>query len=141
MNSFINCLFQNGSWFKLTPTVHKVIIHGQEALEHFEIPISWLNEEVLETTNKTFKKNRANRASKISPEATLRDCFQRQIACSDPITLSKIYKNVSNKTAEPFSKDVMELILPFDPPTYSSWRAESDSESDVDLDIVLDFEI
>ena len=107
-------------------------------MEHFPIPISWLNEEVLETTNKTFKKNRATRASKISPEATLRDCFQRQIACSDPIMLSKIYRNVSKKTSEAFSADVMELLLPFDPPTYSSWRNVSDD--DIDLDIVDEFD-
>ena len=107
-------------------------------MEHFPIPISWLNEEVLETTNKTFKKNRATRASKISPEATLRDCFQRQIASSDPIMLSKIYRNVSKKSSEPFSDDVMELLLPFDPPTYSSWRNASDD--DIDLDIVDEFD-
>ena len=131
-------VISNCSWFILSPTVHKIIVHGQEALEHFPIPISWLNEENLETSNKTFKKNRAHRASKVSPEATLRDCFQRQIACSDPIMLSKIHKNVSKKTAEPFSKDVMELLLPFEPPSYSSWR---DDDDDVDLDVALDFDI
>ena len=50
--------------------------------------------------------------------------------------LSKIYRNVSKKNSEPFSDDVMELLLPFDPPTYSSWR----KESDIDLDIVDEFD-
>ena len=121
--------------------MHKVIEHGQEALEHFPFPISWLSEENGESTNKTFKKNRAHRAAKISPEVTLRDCFQRQMACSDPRMLTKIYRNVPKKHAEPLPKEILDCLLPFDPPQYSSWKDESDDdESDIDLnDPDLDF--
>ena len=112
-----------------------MIVHGQEALEHFPFPISWLTEENGESSNKTTKKNRSHRARKGNPTHTLQDCFQRQIACSDPLTLTKIHRNVAHKKSEPFPKVVLDMLVPFEPPQYSSWLNETDSDIDLDFDL------
>ena len=32
------------NWYQFSPTLHKVLWHGKEAIEFFPLPISWLSE-------------------------------------------------------------------------------------------------
>ena len=32
-------------WYKLSPSIHKVLKHGKDVIDHFPIPIGWLSEE------------------------------------------------------------------------------------------------
>ena len=75
-------LYKNSSisWFWITPTLHKILYHGQSVIEHFPIPIGWLSEEAAEASNKTFKRFRLEHACKSSPERTLGDIFKGHIA-------------------------------------------------------------
>ena len=39
--------FQNDvgvNWYLFSPTIHKVLFHGKQAIEHFPVPIGWLSE-------------------------------------------------------------------------------------------------
>ena len=33
------------SWFKLSPSLHKILKHGKEVIEYFPVPVAWLSEE------------------------------------------------------------------------------------------------
>ena len=33
------------NWYLLSPTIHKVLKHGKEVIEHFPLPIGWFSEE------------------------------------------------------------------------------------------------
>ena len=36
----------NINWYQFSPTMHKILVHGQECIEFFPVPIGWLSEEV-----------------------------------------------------------------------------------------------
>ena len=38
-------LDQNINWYQFCPTLHKILVHGQQCMEYFDIPIGWLSEE------------------------------------------------------------------------------------------------
>ena len=44
-------------WYTMTPTVHKVLLHGAEIIEYMPLPIGQLSEEAAESTNK-YKYNK-----------------------------------------------------------------------------------
>ena len=33
------------NWYQFSPTIHKIIVHGQQCIDYFPIPIGWLSEE------------------------------------------------------------------------------------------------
>lgn len=48
------------SWYKLPPSVHKILTHGSEIIKTLDVPFGWLNEEPQEANNKIFRKTRNN---------------------------------------------------------------------------------
>ena len=32
------------NWYEFSPTLHKVIVHGRQVMEFFDIPLGWLSE-------------------------------------------------------------------------------------------------
>ncbi|XP_011697762.1 PREDICTED: uncharacterized protein LOC105455831, partial [Wasmannia auropunctata] len=46
-------------WYKIPPSVHKVLIHGSDIIKHLGLPIGCLSEEAQEANNKIFRKARA----------------------------------------------------------------------------------
>jgi len=45
-------------WYKIPPSVHKVLLHGSDIIEYFGSPIGCLSEEAQEASNKIFRKVR-----------------------------------------------------------------------------------
>lgn len=43
-------------WYPLTPTLHKILIHGPKVIRHAILPIGALSEEAAEARNKHFRK-------------------------------------------------------------------------------------
>lgn len=41
-------------WYPMTPTVHKILIHGATVIENALLPIGQLSEEAAEARNKHF---------------------------------------------------------------------------------------
>jgi hypothetical protein len=53
-------------WFPMSPTVHKILIHGHEIVSSVLLPIGQLSEEAQESCNKFIKKYRVDNARKCS---------------------------------------------------------------------------
>lgn len=79
------------SWFPLTPTVHKILIHGPFIMENFLVPTGELSEEAQESRNKYFKMYKKDFSRKISRVAANEDCLHRSTLTSDPV-LNKFRK-------------------------------------------------
>jgi hypothetical protein len=71
-------------WFYMSPTVHKILIHGYKIIDSFLLPIGQRSEEAQESCNKFIKRFREDFARKCSREKNLRDVFQRLLITSDP---------------------------------------------------------
>jgi hypothetical protein len=63
-------------WFYMSPTVHKILIHGYKIIDSFLLPIGQRSEETQESCNKFIKRFREDFARKCSREKNLRDVFQ-----------------------------------------------------------------
>lgn len=46
------------SWYYMPVTVHKILIHGADVIEHLMVPIGQLSEEVQESRHKEVRKYR-----------------------------------------------------------------------------------
>ena len=79
------------SWYNMTPTVHKVLLHGAEIIENAPLPIGHLSEEASEATNKYIRMFCLFFTRKNSRENTMTDIFQRLLANSDPFIASLRY--------------------------------------------------
>jgi hypothetical protein len=50
-----NALYLNDektNWYNIPPTIHKVLVHGKDIIEHCPLPIGLTNEEASEANNK-----------------------------------------------------------------------------------------
>lgn len=71
-------------WFIISPTVHKVLLHGAEIIEDAVLPIGQLSEEAAEATNKYIRQFRLFFTRKSDRKETMNDLFCRLLANSDP---------------------------------------------------------
>ena len=77
-------LKQKYSWFQISPTVHKVLLHGAEIIEDAAAPIGLLSEEAAEATNKYVRQFRLSFTRKCDREKSMNDLLCRLLANSDP---------------------------------------------------------
>lgn len=95
------------SWLPLTPTVHKILIHGPFIIENFLVPIGILSEEAQEARHKHFKKYRRNFSRMLSRADSNRDIMNRLTLTSDPVLISNRIQLVPD---EEHRTDVLELL-------------------------------
>ena len=85
----------------------------------------------LECANKVFKKFRLEHARTCNRVANMTDVFTRMIQISDPLTLhSLINKNLKYAEKKPFPKEVLDLLVPTQPPNFSLWKDNYDPTMD-----------
>jgi len=99
-------------WYPMTPTVHKILIHGPVIIHHALLPIGNLSEEAAEARNKYFRKYRECFARKFSRIQCNTDILNRLLLSSD-IYLSSNMK-YKPKKSKPFTKAALEMLLPGD---------------------------
>lgn len=75
-------------WFYMPATVHKILIHGSEVMEHLVVPIGQLSEEVQETRHKEVRRYREFNTRKISRIKTNEDLLHNLLISSDPLITS-----------------------------------------------------
>lgn len=75
-------------WYSMPATVHKILIHGKEIIQHAVLPIGILSEEAQEHRNKDYKYYRSHHSRKISRIATNEDVFHNMMISSDPYITS-----------------------------------------------------
>ena len=96
-------------WYKMPPTVHKVLIHGKAIIIKAPVPIRMLSEEAQEACNKLIRRFREFSARKMTREKTMEDVFQRLMANSDPLIAS--LRNKSERKRLNISSTVRTMLV------------------------------
>lgn len=71
-------------WYFMPSTIHKVLVHGCDILDFFELPIGQLSEDALEARHKEFRKIRLYHSRKFSRIDTNTDIIRTLLLTSDP---------------------------------------------------------
>lgn len=64
-------------WHPMTPTLHKILVHGPQVIRHALLPIGQLSEEAAEARNKYIRLYRQNFARKFSRQECNADVLNR----------------------------------------------------------------
>lgn len=57
-------------WYRMPPSVHKVLLHGSKIIKYLGLPIVYLSEEAQEANNKIFRKAWAQNSRMKSRKCT-----------------------------------------------------------------------
>lgn len=96
-------------WYKMPPSLHKVLIHGSDIIRSFDLPFGWLSERPAEGNNKIFRKARAKHSRMSNRKMTNKDILHYMLISSDPLISSLRIKEV--KKLKPLSKEAEEMLL------------------------------
>lgn len=122
-------------WYKMSATVHKLLIHGGDIIQSLPLPVGQLSEDVLEASHKSYKNLRLYHARKTSRINTNTDIMHWMLVSSDPIITS--WRKSKKKESKPFSKEVLDLLK--EPEiTMDLSDAESDNPKDDSESIITD---
>jgi hypothetical protein len=72
-------------WHPMTPTMHKILIHGAIVIENALLPIGQLSEEAAEARNKYLRLYRRNLSRKFSRVSCSLDVLNRLLLSLDPV--------------------------------------------------------
>lgn len=95
-------------WYYMPPVVHKVLYHGAEIIDFFNLPIGYFSEEPQEARNKDFRKIRENSCRKSSRLNNNEDLIHWLLITSDPLISSMRVSRT--KTRKEFDEEVVELL-------------------------------
>lgn len=95
-------------WHPMSPTIHKILIHGGEVIAHALLPIGQLSEEAAEARNKHFRQYRLHFSRKFSRRDCNIDIINRLLLSSDPFISCS--RKTQNKKRQPFSKEAIEMM-------------------------------
>lgn len=101
-------LTQKYSWYYLPPSVHKILIHAPDVIEHALVSIGELSEEAAESRNKDIKKFRLHHTRKTSRVSTNTDLFNRLLLTSDPFITGQ--RKLPSKHQSILLKSVFDLL-------------------------------
>lgn len=73
------------SWYKMPPSVHKVLIHGCDIIKALNAPMIWFSEEPQECHNKVFRKARSEHSRMYQRSNTNKDIIHYALVSSDPV--------------------------------------------------------
>lgn len=88
-------------WYPMTPTVHKILIHGPTVIEKALLPIGQLSEH--------FRLFRQNYARKFSRKSCNLDVLNRLLLSSDPVLTGMT--PIPRKKSNLFLKETIEMLL------------------------------
>jgi len=97
------------NWFYMPSSIHKLLVHGKDIVDNFDIPIGQLSEDALEASHKMFRRNRLKHTRKSSRSHTCLDLMNYMLISSDPYISSK--RNVVSKTRPKFDDDIKEYLI------------------------------
>lgn len=95
-------------WYKMSATVHKLLLHGADIIKSLPLPIGQLSEDVIEAGHKEYKILRQCHSRKTSRINTNVDIFNWMLVSSDPIVTSKRKNPKKNKTK--FNQVVISML-------------------------------
>lgn len=126
------------SWHPMTPTLHKILIHGATVIEKALLPIGLLSEEAAEARNKHFRQYRQNFTRKFSREACNMDVLNRLLLSSDPLITS--IRPTQKKIRSVFSKEALDMMIPAEPYHSTSETETSESSAEETEEVFSDDE-
>lgn len=95
-------------WRNMPSTVHKILYHGENIIQHNMLPIGDLSEEAQEKRNKDYRYFREHNTRKISRYSTNEDLFNILLCTSDPYISS--IRQKWNSTPMELDKDAKQLL-------------------------------
>lgn len=99
------------SWKNMTPTVHKVLIHGWAIIENLGFNIGRYSEEAQEAINKIFREARAKKSRGISAIACNTDVHLHLLVGSDVrISTLRLQLTPSEKKKIKHSKEAQKML-------------------------------
>lgn len=96
------------SWYYMPASLHKILLHGADIIDSFDIPIGKLSEEAQEARNKDFKMYRTSHSRKFSRIDTNEDILHSLLFTSDPYITS--LRQVVRKVHKPFHPEAEEML-------------------------------
>lgn len=97
------------SWYHMPPSVHKVLLHGADIIESFDLPIGFYSEEPQEARNKDFRRIRECNTRKMSRVETNEDIIHGLLISSDPV-ITSFRREYERKPLE-FDQGVLDLFV------------------------------
>lgn len=94
----------------MPPSVHKILIHGADLMNCFELPIGTFSEEAQEARNKDFRNVRENNSRKNSRTNTNEDILHWLLISSDPV-VSSLRTFKKKKTRFHYDSEQEELFV------------------------------
>lgn len=91
-------------WYNMPASVHKILLHGAEVIEHALLPIGELSEEAQECRNKDYKTWREHHTRKDSRLHCNEDLLHILLVSSDPLISS--LRNIKKKNFRSSRKHV-----------------------------------
>lgn len=98
-------------WYPMSPTLHKILVHGSQIIAASVVPVGCLGENASEARNKFYKRDRRIHARHNSRANNMLDVFQRSIDSSDPLISSiHIKKRVDRQKKRTLPREVIDLL-------------------------------
>jgi len=106
-----NLYMKTYPWYPMSPTVHKILVHGADIINLCIVPVGCLCENASEARNKHYKMDRRSHARKNSRLSNMADAFNRAMDSSDPLISSYyINKRLQNLKKKPLPIEVINLL-------------------------------
>lgn len=97
------------SWYYMPSSIHKLLIHGKEIIQHHSIiPIGNLSEDAQEARHKECRRFREHNTRKIGRKQTMEDLFHMLLITSDPC-ISKL-RHFSSKSKQDLPQEALCLV-------------------------------
>jgi len=96
-------------WFYMPTSVHKLLLHGTEIIDHALLLIGQMSEDAQESCHKYIKRYREDFTQKCSRTKTMEDLFLRLLMASDPFISS--LRKLPRKKLKSLSPEAIELLI------------------------------
>ena len=90
----------DAGWYSLSPTLHRVLVHGRDIIEATPIAIGATSEEGSEANAKFARRFLQHHTRKTSHKDTMFDLFHRLMDISDPIVVAQSFVATEKQTKD-----------------------------------------
>ncbi|XP_043863197.1 uncharacterized protein LOC122756782 [Drosophila mojavensis] len=126
-------------WYPMSPTVHKILVHGHQIIDTCLVPVGCLGEHASESRNKLYKSDRRGHARKCSRLDNITDVFNRSMDSSDPLLSSTFFKKGSQRIKlKVIPAEVISLLQEplIEIPSENNEVDSSDEEDEGELEVI-----
>jgi hypothetical protein len=101
----------DAGWYDIPPTLHRILVHGEEIIRMMPVPIGWTSEEGSEANTKFARRFFQNHSRKTSHKDAMSDLFHRLMDISDPLIVGLSQEKKKEKRDLPADmKELLEVL-------------------------------